>query len=270
MPSLFRFLAAVAIIVGVVYGGMLALTVLVQPQSREISVTIPQDRFSQASASERWRRRMPRHGSPIGRHADRAVSRHAGGRARRAPEYASGLSLRPGRFLRLSSSAREPALRGRLERRHPRLSRRACKRGLQRRLRSRANFPRCASSIASSMPNVTARDDPAAILEGPKRGRSLPKTLSIADVDRLIAPRVRMRTMRGASAGERQRAAHGSLPAGTALRHRPARLGTGRAAGIRRAARPAHADGARQGRQGAHGAAQRRGAPGDGALPRAA
>ena len=46
MPSLFRFLAAVAIIAGVIYGGMLALTVLVQPQSREISVTIPQDRFS--------------------------------------------------------------------------------------------------------------------------------------------------------------------------------------------------------------------------------
>jgi hypothetical protein len=46
MPSLFRFLAAVAIIAGVIYGGMLALTLLVQPQSREISVTIPQDRFS--------------------------------------------------------------------------------------------------------------------------------------------------------------------------------------------------------------------------------
>lgn len=29
-------------------------------------------------------------------------------------------------------------------------------------------------------------DDPAAILEGPKRGRSLPKTLTVADVDRLI------------------------------------------------------------------------------------
>ncbi len=46
MPSLFRFLAVVAIIAGVVYGGMLALAVLVQPQPREITVTIPQDRFS--------------------------------------------------------------------------------------------------------------------------------------------------------------------------------------------------------------------------------
>ena len=46
MPSLFRFLAAVAIVVGIVYGGMLALALLVQPQPREISVTIPQDHFS--------------------------------------------------------------------------------------------------------------------------------------------------------------------------------------------------------------------------------
>ena len=46
MPTLFRFLAVVGIIFAVVYGGMLALALLVQPQSREISVTIPQDRFS--------------------------------------------------------------------------------------------------------------------------------------------------------------------------------------------------------------------------------
>jgi integrase/recombinase XerD len=31
------------------------------------------------------------------------------------------------------------------------------------------------------------RDDPAAILEGPKRGRPLPKVLAVSDVDRLIA-----------------------------------------------------------------------------------
>lgn len=45
MPSLFRFLAVVAILGGIVYGGILALALLVHPQSREISVTIPQDRF---------------------------------------------------------------------------------------------------------------------------------------------------------------------------------------------------------------------------------
>jgi integrase/recombinase XerD len=31
------------------------------------------------------------------------------------------------------------------------------------------------------------RDDPAAVLDGPKRGRTLPKVLSVADVDRLLA-----------------------------------------------------------------------------------
>lgn len=51
-------------------------------------------------------------------------------------------------------------------------------------------------------------DDPAAVLEGPKRGRSIPKVLSIADVDRLltqarndvedekIAPAARLRAAR--------------------------------------------------------------------------
>src|SRR6266446_3570576 len=51
-------------------------------------------------------------------------------------------------------------------------------------------------------------DDPAAILSGPKRGRGLPKVLSIADVDRMLtrakeltqradaSPLQRLRTMR--------------------------------------------------------------------------
>jgi hypothetical protein len=46
MPTLFRFLAAVAIIAGTIYGGMVALTIFVKPQPREISVTVPQERFS--------------------------------------------------------------------------------------------------------------------------------------------------------------------------------------------------------------------------------
>src|SRR3982750_2938396 len=51
-------------------------------------------------------------------------------------------------------------------------------------------------------------DDPAAILSGPKRGRGLPKVLSIADVDRMLtrakelteaenaSPQARLRAMR--------------------------------------------------------------------------
>ena len=50
------------------------------------------------------------------------------------------------------------------------------------------------------------RDDPAAVLEGPKRARTLPKTLTLAEVDRLLAaagacdpqspPAVRLRASR--------------------------------------------------------------------------
>ena len=45
MPSLFRFLAIVGIIAAVIYGGVVALASLVQPQPREITVTIPPDKF---------------------------------------------------------------------------------------------------------------------------------------------------------------------------------------------------------------------------------
>jgi integrase/recombinase XerD len=49
-------------------------------------------------------------------------------------------------------------------------------------------------------------DDPAAILSGPKRGRSLPKVLSIADVDRLLAQAKQAIAMPGASPAQQLRA----------------------------------------------------------------
>jgi hypothetical protein len=45
MPSLFRFLIAVAVIGGVIYGGIFALANFIHPKPREITVTIPPDRF---------------------------------------------------------------------------------------------------------------------------------------------------------------------------------------------------------------------------------
>jgi hypothetical protein len=45
MPSLFRFLTVVAVIVGIVYGVIFALANFVSPKPREMTVTIPQDRF---------------------------------------------------------------------------------------------------------------------------------------------------------------------------------------------------------------------------------
>jgi integrase/recombinase XerD len=50
------------------------------------------------------------------------------------------------------------------------------------------------------------KDDPAAIIEGPKRGRPLPKVLSIAEVDRLIAAARRAVDARRATGVARLRA----------------------------------------------------------------
>jgi integrase/recombinase XerD len=53
--------------------------------------------------------------------------------------------------------------------------------------------------------NIRA-DDPAAILSGPKRGRALPKVLSIGDVDRLLAQAKGASELAGLTATQRVRA----------------------------------------------------------------
>lgn len=45
MPSLFRFLTVVAIIAGLGYAAMYALATLVELKPREITVSVPQDKF---------------------------------------------------------------------------------------------------------------------------------------------------------------------------------------------------------------------------------
>ena len=45
MPSLLRFLAVIAILCAAVYGGLYSLAHFVGPKPREISVTIPPDKF---------------------------------------------------------------------------------------------------------------------------------------------------------------------------------------------------------------------------------
>ncbi len=45
MPSLFRFLTVVGVIAGVTYGAIFALANLVNPKPREMTVTIPSDKF---------------------------------------------------------------------------------------------------------------------------------------------------------------------------------------------------------------------------------
>ena len=101
-------------------------------------------------------------------------------------------------------------------------------------------------------------DDPAAVLEGPKRGRSAAQGAQHRRGRRPArAGARRMPRMPKQPPAQRLRAARLLCLLEVRLRHRPARLRTGGAAGFGRAARPAHAGGARQRRQGTAGAAQR-------------
>ena len=45
MPSLFRFLTVVAVIGGLIYRGIFAFANFVNPKPREMTVSVPPDRF---------------------------------------------------------------------------------------------------------------------------------------------------------------------------------------------------------------------------------
>jgi hypothetical protein len=46
LPSLIRFLVIVAILAGLVYGGMIALVAFVEPQPREMTQTLPANKLN--------------------------------------------------------------------------------------------------------------------------------------------------------------------------------------------------------------------------------
>ena len=94
MPTLFRFLAVVGIIGGLVYAGIIALATMGEPQPREITVTVPQDRFYKQRNEPRRRQPDGPRGEKLRRRPDRAVPRHARGRTRRARKYARRLYAR--------------------------------------------------------------------------------------------------------------------------------------------------------------------------------
>ena len=96
-----------------------------------------------------------------------------------------------------------------------------CRKRAWRPPRARAGCRRCASCSSSWSAKAIVAEDPAHGLAGPKAGRPLPKTLSVAEVDRLIeAARRRTETTKGPRA--RARAAPACADR-DALRHRPAR-----------------------------------------------
>lgn len=45
MPSLIRFIVFCAVLAGIVYGGMFALATFVEPNPRELTVRIPNDKL---------------------------------------------------------------------------------------------------------------------------------------------------------------------------------------------------------------------------------
>jgi hypothetical protein len=45
MPSLIRLIVVLALIAGAVYGGMLALVMLVEPNPREMTIRVPPERL---------------------------------------------------------------------------------------------------------------------------------------------------------------------------------------------------------------------------------
>lgn len=45
MPSLIRFLLVIGVLAGLVYGGIYALATYFEPKPRDITVSIPPDRF---------------------------------------------------------------------------------------------------------------------------------------------------------------------------------------------------------------------------------
>jgi hypothetical protein len=45
MPSLIRLLVVLGIIGAVIYGGMIALVIMVEPKQREMSIRVPNDRL---------------------------------------------------------------------------------------------------------------------------------------------------------------------------------------------------------------------------------
>ena len=187
-----------------------------------------------------------------------------------AREHARRLSARPRRFLRRSRASTAARSRRRDSDDIRDYLGALCASAAFARPRSRGGFRRSASSIAFSTRKGTARTIRRPRSKGRSAARALPKVLSVSRCRSAArdARARRDRERRPIARAAARRAAQ--LPARSALRDRPARVRTGRAAGIGRAARPAHADRARQGQQGAARAAQRGRQAGDARLSRAA
>ena len=247
------------------YGAVFSLANFVQYKPREIIVTDPPDKFVKSAALTAWRHRWPRRL----RHPDAEQGRPGKLPTQRFDRRCSSTCWRPSAAPGATRSRLWPRPRGpgRASARQ-RPPHRQCRtddlRGYLGALAARgfaaATVARHLSALRQLYRFLYAEgkraDDPAAVLEGPKRGR----VAAEGALDR----RSGRAAQRGAQRGRRRKPAAGGaaargaaqLPDRSGLCDGPARLRTGGAAGLGRAARSTHAGGARQRRQGAAGAAQ--------------
>ena len=184
MPSLFRFLLVVGLLGGLVYAAISALTQLVDPAAARDDRDDPARQAVQAAPlTTAMARRSPRAGNEtlIELFLDMLAAERGA-----SAQHARCLPARPRRFRRRSRhgpAAASPRADSDELRAH--LGRLA-KRGL-----AAASVARRLSAIRQLYRFLYSEghrgDDPAAVIEGPKRGRSLPKVLSIKQVDDLLA-----------------------------------------------------------------------------------
>ena len=196
MPSLLRLLAVIAIICAVVYGGLFALAHFVQPNPREFSVSIPPDNSSRIAEGfpmvrQRLVQRSRDRGTAPTRHTDErlvalyldmlAAERGAGKNTLAAYgrdlEDFSAYLRSAGRSVAKANTDDLRAYLGELSRRGLRVDD-----GGATALRDPAALP------VSLRGRPTQRRSRRRARRS-KRARALPKTLTLAEVDRLLARR---------------------------------------------------------------------------------
>ena len=201
MPSLFRFLMFLGLIGGLAYGAVFSLANFVTYQPREIIVTIPPDKFAQAAAltgTAAWPGRKASDETLIELFLDMLAAERGAG-ANTLAAYRNDLDDLAA-YLR---AARQHDRRARRPTICAAFSADLTERGFKAVVAGAAAF---GDAPALSLP-LRRRKSRATIRppcwKGPKRGRALPKVLSIADVDRAADAGARQARRRGAAARAR-------------------------------------------------------------------